>query len=137
MSGPSVAAAAADAAFLEGLRRRVARPAEAAARLRQGLPLEVPVAEPVVEEPHAAEAPRPEPVPAEPAPAPPAASHGAAGDLSLWSLERIAREAAASDPSRAEELSYTLLYLRHYADPSGHLPASFSELVGRVFAPAG
>jgi hypothetical protein len=124
------AAAAAREAYLERLRRRVARPAEVAARIRQGLPPE-PETAPVLLRP----APRPAvaaapPVPVSPTGAPEAQ---AAGRWSLWSLEQLARRASADDPVRAQELTYTLVYLRHHADIDGRLPAKFTGLVEQVF----
>jgi hypothetical protein len=136
MAGTSdEAAAEATAQYLEELRTRVARQADAAARLRAGLPLEPePVAEPA--EPEVAAPPvEPPPVlqPAPQAPAPPRLAAVAPLRLSLWSLERLARARAAEDPTRAAELRWTLLYLRSHADARGDLPDCFAELADSVF----
>jgi hypothetical protein len=47
----------------------------------------------------------------------------------LWSLERLAKEQMPDD----EELTFTLVYLRDYADAAGVLPASFDALVRELF----
>jgi hypothetical protein len=51
----------------------------------------------------------------------------------LWELERLAREAAAEDPGRGQELGYLLVPLREYANADGVLPVQFDDLVRESF----
>lgn len=57
-------------------------------------------------------------------------------DETGWSLEKIeevAHRSAADDPTRSEELSNYLLYLRAHADAAGRLPHRFDALIFEVF----
>jgi len=116
---------------LAELKARIARPVEAAARLRRGLPLleEPPVEEPepVVELEAAAGAAVVLELPA-PKPSPPPQR-----GVNLFELERAVR--ACPDPAVAEELRFYVLYLRHHAGASGALPPSLVPLVDSVFGP--
>lgn len=71
----------------------------------------------------------PEPVPA-PQPPSPAASWGTP---SLEELDQLVREHGDRFPERADEWSFTLLYLRDYAQVDGTLPVQFHDLVDDVF----
>jgi hypothetical protein len=117
------AAATAEAAYLEDLRRRVARPAELAARVREGV---------------AAAAEPPQVVPAAVAPQHEECALAAAPPprcWSIWTLERLAEQSLA-DPLLDDELRYTLLHLREHADIAGILPECFSPLVESIVARA-
>jgi hypothetical protein len=51
----------------------------------------------------------------------------------LWDLEKLARERAGDDPSRDEERTFLLMYLREFADADGMLPIDFDGLVRDSF----
>jgi hypothetical protein len=51
----------------------------------------------------------------------------------VWELERMVRESEGSDPSRADERAYLLMYLRDFASPDGVLPPDFDGLVRESF----
>lgn len=79
--------------------------------------------------------PEPEPDP-EPRPAPPVATLPLPmqpREWNLWELERLTRDRAGDDPTRAVEWGYLIVYLREFARPDGTLPAEFDDLVRESF----
>jgi hypothetical protein len=133
------AAALAEEDFRASLRRRVAWQADAAARIRAGLPLGDARLQPTPD-PAPELAPAPSAVPAvEPgsevdAVAPPAPS-AALRQWNIYVLERAVRQHTAADAAQAEEWPVYLYYLRDYADLAGFLPRCFDGVVTTTFAP--
>ncbi len=87
-------------------------------------PLErVPVLEVKAEAPEpAAEPPAPEKIPAQ-----------GGGAWLLPDLEGVVAALRETDPERAEELAFYVVYLREYAQFDGSLPASFDGMIDDVF----
>jgi hypothetical protein len=81
----------------------------------------------------------PEPAPAETPPEQPRVGTFTTGSLdvprqwNLWELERVAREQGGTDPTRDEERSLLLMYLRDFAAADGVLPTSFDRIVRESF----